>query len=115
MRWVIKYADGSTFSSEDGAPHEAPRWGVMRVYREDERVGVAYEPSPVGYWIWRENWMGLMTESGLWDYLGNHPEPCVVLMGRTLPEADWEAFIKEEAEFITGILKSGWRSRERPT
>jgi hypothetical protein len=29
MNWAIYYTDGSIFSSEDGAPHEAPRTGVQ--------------------------------------------------------------------------------------
>lgn len=113
MDWFIRYADGSVYSSDQGPPHTAPRWGVLRVYKEDARVGVQYEPSDVGFWVWRfGTWIGLMEKSALWDYLGNNPGPCIVLMGITLPDENWMDFVKEEAEFLSKAQKSGWRKRE---
>lgn len=114
--WLIRYADGSTYDSRDGAAWEAPRWGVLRVYFCDERTGVSMEPSPIGHWIWRDGrWVGLDDLSGFYDYLGNHEGPCVVLFGRTLRDDDWERFIVEESKFLTGADKSAWRVRERRT
>ena len=38
MRWKIYYVDGSTFSSQDGGPEDAPGWGVAAIAQEDEIV-----------------------------------------------------------------------------
>lgn len=37
--WLIVYYDGSTFSSDDGGPEDAPRWGVQVIAKRDEDVG----------------------------------------------------------------------------
>jgi hypothetical protein len=31
FKWRLYYADGSTFSDTDGAPHDSPPWGVVVV------------------------------------------------------------------------------------
>lgn len=38
--WRIFYADGNSFSSADGAPEDAPRWGVIccRYYAPGQRT-----------------------------------------------------------------------------
>lgn len=39
MRWRVYLADGSTFSDEDGAPHEVPLAGVVAIAQADRSVG----------------------------------------------------------------------------
>lgn len=114
MDWVIRYADGSQFSSDDGGPEQAPRTGVLRVYHADEATGVSVEMAREGYWVWRDGrWSGIDTPDGLWDYLWHQPGMCLVLSGRTIRDTDWEAFVVEEAKLLTGRDKSAWRARER--
>ena len=122
MRWVILYADDSTFSSEDGEPHEAPRMGVQRIYFSDERVGVGVEGSPIGRWGWKTDaddangrWFGFDDHGGFLDYLMTYPRPCVSLFGRTLHPHEWEAVVAKDARRILGEPKSAWRERERRT
>ena len=114
MDWLILYADGSRFSSLDGEAHEAPRMGVMQTFYMDHATGVSVEPSLIGHWIWRSNrWFGCDDHMGFWDYMFNHPEPCVCLFGRTLHNEEWEAEVYQQTLAITGEPKSAWRARER--
>lgn len=39
MRWRIYYADGSTYSSEDGPGEEAPPYGMQVILQADEVTG----------------------------------------------------------------------------
>jgi hypothetical protein len=105
--WLILYHDGSTFSSEDGGPEEAPRTGVMDVYYCSEETGVSVEHSNDGIWIWRDGlWMG--TDNFGWhDYLFNQPGWLVMLFGRTLRDVDWQSKVKTVASEIMKTPKSG--------
>jgi len=114
MDWLVAYADGSTFSSGDGAPEAAPRAGGQEVYLLDEATGWKIEPSRVGHWVWREGqWSGVHDLSGWYDYLFHHPEPGLTLFGRTLKDEEWEQRVSKRGEVIMGLPKQGWRKRER--
>lgn len=119
-RWAILYADGSVFRSENGAPHEAPRIGVQRVFFIDDQVGVGVEESHIGRWGWKtdrndENgrWFGFDDHQGYNDYLASYPRPVVPLFGRTLHPLEWEEVLRQDAERILSETKSAWRERER--
>lgn len=120
IEWAILYADGSVYHSEDGAPHEAPRLGVQRIYFRDNQVDAGVEGSLIGRWGWKtdsddENgrWFGFDDHQGFNDYLASYPRPVIPLFGRTLHPHEWERVVKEEAEQILGVRKSAWRKRER--
>lgn len=69
MWWVIYYADGSAFSSQDGSPDEAPARGVQVVIQHCERHGQEMVTNRHWY-VWdRGRWVGLETVDALWDYL----------------------------------------------
>ena len=38
-KWIVHYIDGTTFSSEDGDPEDAPRQGVALVAESDKDAG----------------------------------------------------------------------------
>lgn len=118
--WAILYADGSVWRDTDGAPHEAPRVGVQRVFFRDERVGVGVEVSPVGRWGWATDrndelgrWIGFDDYGGFYDYLSTYPRPAVVLFGRTIHPHEWEEVLRTDAERIMGVTKTAWRDQER--
>lgn len=90
MRWRIYYADGSTFSSEDGGPEEAPTRGVIVIASEaaNERGFTLQHGGPHAkdYYLWREDADGwcLADMGGLWDYLLSRNGWKVVLSGETI-------------------------------
>ena len=53
MNWRVYYADGSTFSSEDGKPGEAPGLGVIViVIKHPDPREQAYIQHQADYYIW---------------------------------------------------------------
>jgi len=52
MQWCIYYEDGSTFSDEDGAPHESPVWGCVALAQpaldSSDKIMVNAD-----YYLWR--------------------------------------------------------------
>ena len=112
--WLIVYADGSTYSSDDGPPEDAPTSGVQVVYNANASVGFKVEQSRPGYWGWVNGygWMGYQTDSGYWDYLMPPGVMKYVLYGRILPDEDWHEIQKKAGELATGLAKSGWWKSE---
>lgn len=52
MNWRIYYDDGSTFSSEDGLPEEAPLDGIQGIAQEkDNGVKEFHEGFEYYYWM----------------------------------------------------------------
>lgn len=89
--WIIWYSDGSSFSSEQGAPEDAPRWGVIciaaysgdhgrMIWHGTDYYGWVCEPGCLlGDWI-------SFDATGLLDYLANRPgREKIVLIGRHVP------------------------------
>lgn len=114
MEWLIQYADGSTFSSDDGAPHEAPRHGVMQTFYMDDATGVSVEGSLIGHWVWKSNrWFGCDDHMGFWDYMFHHPGPLLAIFGRTLHNEEWEEDVRLKTQELLRTPKSAWRQRER--
>lgn len=73
MDWRIYYTDGSTFSSDDGVPEEAPGWGVVVIPQ------------------YHDGWWG-HDLAGLLDCLAR-PGPNIVMHGRTVSKEDWQRFL----------------------
>lgn len=58
VRWRLYYDDGTTFSSEDGAPDEAPLDGVVGVGEEDD-TGRRQTYWGADYYFWTgDGWAG---------------------------------------------------------
>lgn len=115
MRWLIVYADGGRYTSDDGPPESAPTSGVQVVYNEDASVGFKIEKSRFGYWGWRDDygWLGFQTESGFWEYLLTPGMRKYALFGRTLRDDAWYEIQQIAGEIATGLKKSGWWTSER--
>lgn len=91
MKWVVWYSDGTSFTDYDGAPHEAPRWGVLCVSTRNGHNRTIWHATD--YYCWADGWVSCDT-TGLIDYLANRPGPeKIVLMGRHVqPEQFWRVF-----------------------
>lgn len=97
--WRIYYGDGSTFSSGDGPPQEAPALNVQAIVRVDT------DPNGVGryvlqgfdyYWLTEcDGWYG-GDLFGLFDYLAG-PGWKRVLFGRSIPGPEFRAAVSAAA------------------
>lgn len=87
MRWLIYYADGTTYA---GAQQQAPERGVQAIIQQDETTGW-YAITGYDYYVWL--WDGLQWAGvdvfGLWDYLAQ-PGWKRVLFGRAVSNEEYE-------------------------
>ena len=103
LRWCIFYADGSTFSFEDGLPEAAPYVGVIAIVCDVEDHGVQIHHQADFYWRRENTWQagdihGLVDQSArfgaTWVKQGQtvHPVEYAEIIGAaaTLKE-EWEA------------------------
>lgn len=107
MMWRIHYSDGASFSSEDGAPHEAPKVDVQIIQQGEDLL--FYHD----YYLWRTDlglWVPANGTEGLVDHLtafAKHID--AVVMGRYMDRASWTALLhKVHAD----IAKHGWSAGE---
>lgn len=95
--WAVFYADGSTFTSDDGGPADAPGLGVVVIAQADPEVGRMLM-CRWDFYCWHEpQWWG-HDLTGLIDCLAlagfNR-----VLVGRTVSQQSWrEIYSKAEAD-----------------
>jgi len=81
MNWIIWYDDGSSFTSEDGQPYEAPRDGVQVVAVEHPNAGRLLWHS-ADYYCWQDSEWVPRSLIGLMDYLRKSGAEKIVLQGR---------------------------------
>ena len=112
LEWKIYYGDGSTFSSEDGPPDDAPTLDVQVVAQRDETVGTKLVPSKDFYW-WRDGrWYG-GDLFGLFDHLVRHGG--CVKFGRYISDERYHAAMRRaKTDLEAGVLprKSAVHSSE---
>jgi hypothetical protein len=92
--WRIYYEDGTTFGDADGAPHDAPGYGVQGVLQDPpgDRKLITRD-----FYLYREDY-GCWIEvdrDGLIDHFvsaARHITAC--LAGRTVPPAVWKTAMK---------------------
>jgi len=83
-RWRIYYDDGSTFSSDDGLPEDAPGYGVLAIEQDRENTVLCSQD----FYLFRNDygcWIEVHIE-GLIDHLvtsAHHVR--AVKAGRTVP------------------------------
>lgn len=89
--WIIYYSDGSSFSSDDGGPGDAPRDGVQVIVNRDEgRCGRLFWHGS-DFYCWQEGeWVPRNNDAGLFDYLRQPGTEKIVLQGRGIR---YQAFI----------------------
>lgn len=96
MRWSVLYKDGSTFTSEDGTPADAPGHFVVGVAQEAERTGMGPQFEAPYYVFDVEEfggWRGL-SESGFHQYMGV-PGPKVVKLGYYVPTEAYREMVEQ--------------------
>lgn len=108
--WRIYYDDGSTFSSNDGPPEDAPALGVICIAQPDPEVGRHIVSGFDYYWFTYEWWGGDLF--GLFDYLIT-PGHKTVKFGRTVSNTDFSEIVNR-AKTDSGLPeKSARRRNER--
>lgn len=112
MEWCVYYEDESSFSSDDGAPHEAPRRGVLVVANEDAEVGKVLHHRG-DFYIWNHGHWLPADRYGLDDYLLEPGAEKVVLWGRMTTRAIMHkvycsAFLDERMAAKTGLQDGEW-------
>ncbi len=79
-KWVITYVDGSTFSDEDGEPHEAPRLYVQCIAVADISCG-NYILAEQDFYCWHDDQWIPHDKAGLMQYLLLPGKEKIVLFG----------------------------------
>ena len=88
--WRIFYTDGSTFSSDDGAPEDAPGWHVQAIAQLDINVGVLIHHLADFYVFDAQafgGWAGV-DKFGLAQYIAE-PGLKTIKLGHGMPTAAW--------------------------
>ena len=86
MTWRIHYEDGSMFTSDDGAPWDAPCHGVLAIWQPQPEAPLFNKD----YYLWRMDY-GCWIECDLVGLLDHLTVGCrqvhAVLLGRMVPTA----------------------------
>ncbi len=90
--WMVFYDDGSTFSSEQGMPWEAPAVGVLILLQVDGNgKWVQYMQQTAYCWEWRTLGEWVPCDAiGVMDYMFHHEGPKAVLFGRWTSDTNYE-------------------------
>lgn len=112
MTWKVFYGDGSTFSSDDGSPAEAPAANVQAIAQvADIGIGRRTCSRYDFYWFDRGEWHG-SDLFGLFDYLMRE-SPSIVKFGRVLPRLEFEAILNRAVTDPDLLPKVAWDTHER--
>jgi len=111
LAWRIYYGDGSTFSSADGAPSDAPSTNVQAIALEaDPTIGRRICSRFDFYW-YEDEWHG-GDLFGLFDYL-QRVSPSIVKFGRVLPRLEFEKILTRAVTDEELQPKVAWDPYER--
>jgi hypothetical protein len=88
MRWMVFYADGSTFSSDQGAPEDAPKDYVEVVLQESKEGRELIDGMATDYefYCWHGDRWIIHNQNGLDQYLAMPDSPKVYLRGFYIPD-----------------------------
>jgi hypothetical protein len=107
MDWKIFYEDGSTFSSEDGSPTDAPALGIQVIVQNDPDSG-RYNQSGSDYYVYRDGrWWGVDI-FGLFDFLIHHSP---VKFGRTTDNETYLSLFHRAEDDPDFLPRSGFHKR----
>lgn len=111
MNWRIYY-DNSTYSSSDGAPNDAPSYGVICVVQPDNSVGrVIVERWD--YYVYRQGeWYGHHLDGLLLELLEHANEIEAVKAGRTIETQLYLSILSRANEDKDFPVKSAKRRGE---
>lgn len=79
-QWVIWYSDGSSFSSDDGTPADAPRLYVQCIAVADISCG-NYVLAEQNFYCWHDDQWVPHDQTGLFQYLAAPGSEKIVLFG----------------------------------
>lgn len=89
--WVIHYADGKHFSSEDGEAIDAPKDGVLRVKQgNSDLAGSPYYVFDVEQQTWYNT-----DFNGREARLRTRPLKTICFNGEAIPDDDWQRLALE--------------------
>lgn len=114
--WIIFYEDGSTFSSDDGDPGDAPQDGVIVVAYQSDKAGRVLRHS-AEFYAWhqlsggRGEWVP-HTKVGLKYYLSKEDEPGIYVNGYAVPDERWQQVYQQALDDPRMPAKSAWDTRE---
>jgi hypothetical protein len=114
--WIIFYEDGSTFSSDDGGPGDAPVDGVLIVAFSNINAGKVLLHS-ADYYAWhyveetRGEWVP-HGQRGLDYYLSKENEPGIYVSGYAVPNVQWQRICQQALNDTRLPDKSGWSAHE---
>lgn len=111
LNWRIYYDDGSTFDSSDGAPEDAPAFGVQCIVERDPDVGRIILADDDWYYFDVKWGRWLKSDLyGMLDKLLARIDIVGVMSGRNAqPYREIMALAKDDADFP---VKSATKSRE---
>jgi len=105
VEWRIYYEDGSTFSSEDGAPETSPPWGVVAIGQRTEKKYQDALYSGSSWYVYRTDhgfWMEL-DETGYLDCMAHHAKDVsAVRPGRYIRRDVFRATMKAVEAWLHG-------------
>ena len=85
-KWVVWYADESSFSSDDGEPWDCPREGVICITQYHESVGrFCHQETNFYCWHFEDSQWVPHDTAGLHQYLRTPGKEKVVLQGYWIP------------------------------
>lgn len=112
LEWRIYYSDGTTFSSDDGLPKDAPAWDIQVIIQPDSRVGLRTISHKDFFLFIRGVWIGV-DFTGLLDYLANDFDSVeAVKIGRMLPPEEFRNLIDIAGNDPDFPRKSAWEQGE---
>jgi len=107
-KWRIFYSDGSTFSHDEGAPEDAPAFGIVCIVQPDPDRG----RNIMHGWDWyyfndgegrAPMWWGCDVH-GLHDRLLHRLPVRAVCLGRTVANNVWQEMMhRADAEFVGSL------------
>ena len=115
LAWRIYYADGSTFSSVEGTPHEAPAFGVQAVCQPEPDVGLETLHAFDYYAYMGGVWLGFCGHDALVDHVTAYaPDIEALKVGRQIPRQQYQAIMRFALHDPDFPRKSARHDGERP-
>lgn len=104
-----------TFSSEEGAPHTAPGFGVIAVCQPQYDVGCEVLSAFDWYFYMRERWHGAVGHDALVDQVHAYaPELGAMVVGRQVSRDDYQKVMRVALKDPDFPRKSGDHPGEKP-
>lgn len=109
IEWRIFYADGSTFSNENGAPFDATPSGVQIIVIHEPEIGRYILAKKDFYW-WdnaRGRWFG-GDQGGFYQYMLLRKGPKYVVFGEYIANSEYKQILHRaltDAEFLPKSAK----------